>query len=73
MRYFLICEIEELGLEKYRWRRNGGHLAFVQSMVLVPLSLARRRKKSKVCFKRRKQGFETPQTPSLFMFELGKP
>ena len=33
----------------------------------------RRRKKSKVCFKRRKQGLETPQTPSLFMFELGKP
>ena len=34
---------------------------------------ATRRKKRKVCFKRRKQGLETPQTPSLFMFELGKP
>ena len=73
MRYFLICEREELGLEN----SDGGGKEIIWILCnpwfWFLLFQARRRKKRKVCFKRRKQDLETPQTSSVFMFELGNP
>ena len=45
-------------LEKFRWRRKGGHLAFGQSMVLVPLGLSKKKEEEESLLQKKKPRFE---------------